>query len=136
MKTTINRRRLICTLVFAGAGAIALLISAPGTRTVHFVQRANASQGPRVIEITAKEFAFSPSELTLRKGEPVILRLTTEDRTHGFAVLPSAKLRKMLQTNHLQPLRIDAEIVGQQHQISADQGERGGVAGFMGQHLA
>jgi cytochrome c oxidase subunit 2 len=106
-----NQRKLIYTLLFAAAGAIALLVSVPGTRTVRFVQRANASQGPRVIEITAKEFAFSPSEITLRKDEPVILRLTSEDRTHGFAVLPSAKLRKALKTAHFKPLRIDAEIV-------------------------
>ncbi len=106
-----NQRKLICTLLFAAAGAIALLVSAPGTRTERFVQRADASQGPRVIEITAKEFAFSPSEITLRKGEPVILRLTSEDRTHGFAVLPSAKLRKVLKSTHLKPLKIDAEIV-------------------------
>jgi cytochrome c oxidase subunit 2 len=106
-----NQRKLIYIFLFATAGAIALLVSVPGTRTVHFAQRANASQGPRVIEIEAKEFAYSPGEITLRKGEPVILRLTTEDRTHGFAVLPSAKLRKVLQTTHLKPLKIDAEIV-------------------------
>jgi cytochrome c oxidase subunit 2 len=41
-----------------------------------------------VIEIKAKKFAFSPSEITLKKGEPVILRLTTEDRTHGFLLKP------------------------------------------------
>jgi cytochrome c oxidase subunit 2 len=111
MKTTMSQRKLIYTLLFAAAGAIALLVSVPGTRTVRFVQRANADQGPRVIEIAAKEFAYSPGEITLRKGEPVILRLTTEDRAHGFAVLPSAKLRKALQTTHLKPLKIDAEIV-------------------------
>ena len=88
MKTTMNQRKLIGTLLFAAAGAIALLISAPGTQTVRFVQRANAAQEPRVIEIKAKKFAFSPSEITLKKGEPVILRLTTEDRTHGFLLKP------------------------------------------------
>ena len=110
MKPKINHRKLIYTLLFGAVGGIALLVSAPGTRSVPFVQRANASQGPRVIEITAKEFAFLPAEITLRKGEPVILRLTSEDRAHGFAVLPTAKLRKALQTSHLKPLRIDAEI--------------------------
>jgi len=63
-----------------------------------------------MIEIKAKQFAFSPSEITLKKGEPVILRLTSEDRTHGFAVLPGAKLRKALETTHLKPLKIDTEI--------------------------
>jgi cytochrome c oxidase subunit II len=39
---------------------------------------------PKVIEITAKRFGFSPDNLTLKKGEPVVLRLTSADVTHGF----------------------------------------------------
>jgi len=46
-------------------------------------RRANADK-PRVIEITAKRFAFTPNQITLKKGETVKLRLTTEDVTHGF----------------------------------------------------
>ena len=43
---------------------------------------------PKVIEITAKKFEFTPSEITLKKGEPVILRLTSTDRVHGFMSKP------------------------------------------------
>src|SRR5262245_27202920 len=39
---------------------------------------------PRVIEITAKRFAFSPDRITLKAGEPVKLHITSEDVTHGF----------------------------------------------------
>ena len=39
---------------------------------------------PRVITITAKRFAFSPAEITLKKGETVKLLLNAEDVTHGF----------------------------------------------------
>src|SRR5262249_28660428 len=42
------------------------------------------AEGPRLVEITAKRFAFTPSQITLKKGEPVILRLKSEDVTHGF----------------------------------------------------
>lgn len=45
---------------------------------------AHADSGPRVIEITAKRFGFSPNQITVKKGETVILRLTSEDVTHGF----------------------------------------------------
>ena len=38
----------------------------------------------RVIRISAKKFEFTPSEITLKKGEPVVLELTTEDVTMGF----------------------------------------------------
>ena len=39
----------------------------------------------RVVKISAKKFEFTPGEITLKKGEPVTLELTTEDVTMGFA---------------------------------------------------
>ena len=42
------------------------------------------AQEPKVIEITAKRFQFTPNEITLKKDEPVVLRLHSEDVTHGF----------------------------------------------------
>jgi cytochrome c oxidase subunit II len=51
--------------------------------TAAITYRAHAAE-PRVIEITAKRFAFSPDQITLKKGEPVTLRLHSEDVTHGF----------------------------------------------------
>jgi cytochrome c oxidase subunit II len=83
---TMNRKKLVGVLLFAAAGAIAISISTPGNKTPVLVRRANAAEEPRVIDIKAREFAFSPSEITLKKGEPVILRLSSEDRTHGFFV--------------------------------------------------
>jgi cytochrome c oxidase subunit 2 len=44
-----------------------------------------ASQSaPRRIDVTAKKFSFSPSEITLKKGEPVVLVVTSQDVTHGL----------------------------------------------------
>ncbi len=61
-------------------------------------------QQPRVVRITAKRFEFVPSQVTLKKGEPVVLQLTSEDVTHGFFV---------------RPLRIDEDIpAGQTKQIA------------------
>ncbi len=45
---------------------------------------ARAQGTPRVVAITAKRFEFTPKEITLKQGETVTLRLTTEDVTHGF----------------------------------------------------
>jgi len=39
---------------------------------------------PKVIEIEAKRFQFTPSEITLAKDQPVILRLHSQDVVHGF----------------------------------------------------
>ena len=58
--------------------ALVMLLALAGPR------RAHADNGPRVIEITAKRFAFTPSQITIKKGETVKLRLTSEDVTHGF----------------------------------------------------
>ena len=37
-----------------------------------------------LIRITTKKFAYSPPQLVLKKGEPVVLELTSQDREHGF----------------------------------------------------
>jgi cytochrome c oxidase subunit 2 len=42
-----------------------------------------APEAPRRIEVSVKRFAYTPAEITLKKGEPVVLVLTTEDVTHG-----------------------------------------------------
>ena len=38
----------------------------------------------RSIQITAKRFEYSPNQITIKKGVPVTLELTSLDRTHGF----------------------------------------------------
>ena len=45
-----------------------------------FAQRPEA----KIIQITARKFEFSPAELTLQAGVPVILELVTQDVTMGF----------------------------------------------------
>jgi len=45
---------------------------------------AGAQVTPRVIEIAAKRYEFTPKVITLKQGETVTIRLTTEDVTHGF----------------------------------------------------
>ncbi len=43
-----------------------------------------APQAPHVVEIAARRFQFTPGVVTLRKGEPVTLRLRSDDVVHGF----------------------------------------------------
>jgi cytochrome c oxidase subunit 2 len=47
---------------------------------------ASAQSAPRRIEIHAKRFTFSPSEITLKKGETVTLALTSEDVAHSLLI--------------------------------------------------
>jgi len=44
------------------------------------------SGGERVINISAERYEYSPATVTLKKGEAVILELTSEDRLHGFHI--------------------------------------------------
>ncbi len=39
-----------------------------------------------VIHLTAKKFEYTPNEITLKKGVPVILEITSVDRDHGFKI--------------------------------------------------
>ena len=46
--------------------------------------RANALPAEKEIHITAKKFDFTPDTITLKKGEPVVLVVSSKDRKHGF----------------------------------------------------
>jgi cytochrome c oxidase subunit 2 len=39
---------------------------------------------PRRIDVVVKRFSFSPAEITLKKGEPVVFLLTSQDVAHGL----------------------------------------------------
>ncbi len=47
---------------------------------------ASAQPPPQRIEITAKRFQFSPSEITIKRGQPVILVLKSLDVAHGLDI--------------------------------------------------
>jgi cytochrome c oxidase subunit 2 len=44
-----------------------------------------AQEAPRRIEVTAKRFAFEPSEITLKKGQPVVFVIKSTDVAHGLS---------------------------------------------------
>lgn len=47
-------------------------------------QAALAEDAPHRVEVTSKRFSFEPAELTLKKGEPVVLVLKSTDVAHGL----------------------------------------------------
>jgi cytochrome c oxidase subunit II len=78
MKTA-NIGRIVSTILLAGVCEIGL-VGVPATIAL--------TRATKVIEISAKKFEFTPSQITLKKGEPVILRLHSSDRLHGFMSKP------------------------------------------------
>ena len=86
MKTT---TRTILIVLLGGLCSIAVLykvtISAGAARTNRAtIMQATSQSEEKVIHINAKKFECSPSTITLKKGEPVVFELSSEDRTHGF----------------------------------------------------
>ena len=49
-----------------------------------FDQSIHAQTAPKRIEVIVKRFAYEPSEVTLKKGEPVIIVLKSADVSHGI----------------------------------------------------
>ena len=47
---------------------------------------AQAQSEPQRVEITARRFAFTPGEITVKKGQPVVLVLHSEDVEHGLRI--------------------------------------------------
>jgi cytochrome c oxidase subunit II len=41
---------------------------------------------PKLVQIVAHKFTFEPNRITLKKGVPVTLRLTSRDVQHGFYI--------------------------------------------------
>lgn len=80
MNTQNQFRKIALTLALVGAAMTT------GTGSGWSPRRVAAAEQPQVIEIKAKKFEFSPSQITLKKGAPVVLRLSSEDRSHGFLV--------------------------------------------------
>jgi cytochrome c oxidase subunit 2 len=88
----------------SGGLAVALL---GGTVLTH---RAYAAE-PRVVEITAKRFGFVPEQVTLKKGEPVTLRLHSEDVTHGF-FMRKLKIETEVEAGKTIDVTITPEVAG------------------------
>ncbi len=94
--------------------AIFLVAAAIG----YFYQESMARQSvkdPRsdeqVIQISAKTFEFQPSEITVKKGIPVMLELISVDRHHGFK-LSAFQLRADVRPGDVEKVRFVPDRTG------------------------
>ena len=62
---------------------IAILITIVLAAAVVMAQPATT---PRVVEISAKRFEFTPNVVKLKKDEPVTIHFTSTDRAHGLFI--------------------------------------------------
>jgi len=78
------------------------------------IERASAQEPVRTIEIHAKRFSFSPSEVTLKKGETVDLRLISEDVTHALSI-KDLKINREVSKGHPVDVVITPQSAGEFH---------------------
>jgi cytochrome c oxidase subunit 2 len=75
----------------------------------------SSSGGPpsneQTIRISASTFEFTPSEITVKKGIPVVLELISQDRHHGFK-LAEFHLRADIQPGAIDKMRFVPDKTG------------------------
>jgi|SRR5262245_15867198 len=65
----------------------------------------------QVVRIAASTFEFVPSEIKVRKGVPVILELSSQDRHHGFK-LSAFELRVDIKPGVVEKVRFVPDKIG------------------------
>jgi len=101
---------------WSAAGLAATLIVAAGCVATQGPKGPSGEKGAgeQTIKIVAKRFDFTPSEITVKKGVPVVLELTTADRQHGF-YSPQLNLRAEILPGQTTTVRFTPQQAGTFH---------------------
>jgi cytochrome c oxidase subunit 2 len=67
-----------------GSFSLALLVAAIVVGAPALPSTAAGAQEAQVIDIVAERFRFTPSEVRVKAGTPLVIQLRSEDTTHGF----------------------------------------------------
>jgi len=73
---------------------------------------ASADDAAQTIKVSAKRFEYVPAEIKLKKGVPVVLQLTSEDRSHGFNI-PLMNLRADVLPGKVTELKVTPQKAGE-----------------------
>jgi cytochrome c oxidase subunit 2 len=87
--------------------AAALFLAIAGT-----VATVGAAPEPQKIRLTVKRFAFSKSELHVKKGVPVVIEISSIDRLHGFS-MPDFGVRGDVTPGQITRIEFTPEKTGQ-----------------------
>ncbi len=71
-----------------------------------------ADQTEQVIKITAKRFEYSPNEIRIKKGVPVVLEFTSLDRIHGFTIPDLGAIRATIEPGKVTQVRLTVPKAG------------------------
>jgi cytochrome c oxidase subunit II len=90
----------------AGIGLLAI-----GVVGVLAVAAVAAPGAERTVAVTVMKFEFIPETITLKKGEPVVIDISSLDRRHGFNV-PALGLRTDVLPDESVKIRIVPDKIG------------------------
>src|ERR1700759_4514818 len=76
-----------------------------------FASGLQAQTSPRRIEIQAQRFSFTPAEITITKGETVILALTSKDVPHSL-VVEGLHINAAITKGHVTEVKVTPDTVG------------------------
>jgi len=65
---------------------LAAVVMAAGMMMISALHTSAAQESVQEIEVSAKRFEFTPSEIHVKQGAQVRLKVTATDREHGFEV--------------------------------------------------
>lgn len=97
--TSASRRRILRAVV-AAAGATLVRASV-----------AQDAAEPRVIELTARRFTYTPNEIALKAGERVVIAIRSIDFVHGMN-LPDLHMRLDLVPGRITKLELHPKTPG------------------------
>lgn len=89
------------------------LLASMSIVSVHTQSMAYA-QEPHIIEIHAHRFSFEPSEITLKRDEPVTLRLISDDVSHSL-MIPDLGVNQEIKKGKPADVNVDPKSVGDFH---------------------
>lgn len=70
-----------------------------------------AAASEPVVRIEASKFRYDPPKVTLKRGMPVVLELTSTDRSHGFK-LPELGIDVKILPGETTQVRLQPELAG------------------------
>jgi cytochrome c oxidase subunit II len=93
-----KRRLGVATIALSLSTLSASLLAGPPSSTRH-------------IQVAASRFSFEPSEITVKKGEPVTITFKSKDVTHGL-VIEDLGVRREIKKGRPQDLTLVPETTG------------------------
>jgi len=104
------------------------LTAALGTATLAAALKISSAT-EKVIRLKAKKFEFTPGVITVKKGEPLVLDLTSADRTPGFN-RPNFGIQSGAKPGTVSRLRSTPDKAGGRIVVSGSQFGSGTVSGL------